>query len=79
MNMRVLSRKRLPGTHVRPVLEWAIVCGVCELDITGHGDENEAAYLAGIHNDLHHGSRPDAFVAPISEPDRPSQGLGGAA
>jgi hypothetical protein len=69
MNLRLLTRRRrITGRHVLPVLEWAISCPSCELDVPGYGDENEAAYLAGIHNDLHHGSHPVALVVPISEP-----------
>jgi hypothetical protein len=78
MNIRILTRRsRLTGRHLPPVVEWAIVCPVCELDALGYDDEAEASYLAGIHNDLHHGS-PDAVVAPVSEPQGSSRRFGGA-
>lgn len=78
MNLHVLTRRlRVTGRHVRPVLEWAIVCPGCERDVPGYTDDQEAAYLAGIHNDLHHGSHPVAFVAPVTEPSTRSLGSSG--
>ena len=40
-----------------------VVCLVCRLDFDGQPDAAHAAYFAGVHDDLHHGSRPTAFVA----------------
>jgi hypothetical protein len=57
-----------------------IVCPPCELDLPGYTDQGEAAYLAGVHNDLHHGSRCEASVVAVSEPPGPPPGwraLGG--
>ena len=80
MNLRILSRKRrTTGRHVLPVLEWVISCSECERDVPGYDSEQEAAYLAGIHNDLHHGSHPVALVVPVSEPWSGPTGSGDAA
>ena len=51
--------------------EWVIVCFPCRIDVDGHTDTSEAQFLAGVHNDLHHGSRPEAFIIPAEEYDRP--------
>lgn len=52
-------------THVEPE-DLVMVCLVCQLDGDAFTDESEATYLVGVHNDLHHGSRPEAFVVPLS-------------
>src|SRR4051812_9834270 len=35
-------------------------CPACGLDFDPVTDSSEAQYLAGVHNDLHHGGRPEA-------------------
>ena len=66
------TRKEINST----AREWVIVCPACQVDVPGYTNPAEAGYLAGVHNDLHHGSRPDAYTAPVYEPVR---ALGGAA
>ena len=51
------------------VNEWVIVCPTCQVETDGYTTHAEAGYLAGIHNDLHHGSRPDAGTVPVLEPE----------
>ena len=55
-------------------IEYLIVCPVCELDFAGHADEAEAVHLAGVHDDLHHGSRPEAFVVPVTVASEAARG-----
>jgi hypothetical protein len=50
------------------VTEWVIVCLVCELDLPGYTDMHEAAYLAAVHDHLHHGGRREAFTVPLTDP-----------
>jgi hypothetical protein len=52
-----------PGLHKSAV----VVCIRCGLDFDGQPDAEHAAYFAGVHNDLHHGSSPVAFVDTITE------------
>ncbi len=42
--------------------DWVIVCPACRVDVNGFTDPGEASYLAGIHNDLHHGHRAESYV-----------------
>ena len=56
---------------------WLIVCFACRLDTAGYPDTAEAGYLAGVHNDLHHGSRPEASIAPVATYQRPPFMAGG--
>ena len=76
--------KKEDNAAQKTVQEWVIVCPVCQIDVDGYNTPAEADYLAGIHNDLHHGSRPDAYTVSIQEPAQKSRqesmaGLGGAA
>jgi hypothetical protein len=57
-----------------------VVCLACRVDFDGQPDEAHAAYFAGVHDDLHHGSTPTAFptsvdladdAAPVSGPRGP--------
>lgn len=57
-----------------------VVCLVCRVDFDGQPDAAHAAFFAGVHDDLHHGSAPTAFpavvdpaadVAPVSGPRGP--------
>ncbi len=67
-NARQLGKN--PGPE-EPVQEWVIVCPSCGADVDGFPDPGEAAYLSGIHNDLHHGHRPEAFVVPLDLASQP--------
>ena len=42
-----------------------VVCLACRVDFDTFGDRTEAAYFAGVHNDLHHGCGPVAFPVPV--------------
>jgi hypothetical protein len=44
-----------------------VVCLVCRVDFDGQPDAAHAAYFAGVHDDLHHGSAPTAFPAAVDE------------
>ena len=61
-----------------------VVCLVCRVDFDDFPDRAEAGYFAGIHNDLHHGGHPVAFLAPVHAwvpdllADSPIRGNGGA-
>jgi hypothetical protein len=46
-----------------------VVCLVCRVDFDGQPDAAHAAYFAGVHDDLHHGSTPTAFTAPAELTD----------
>jgi hypothetical protein len=56
------------------VTEWVIVCPVCELDLPGYSDMHEAAYLATVHDHLHHGGRREAFIVPLTDSTHPTDG-----
>jgi hypothetical protein len=66
---------------------FVIVCPVCRFDADGYTDPAEAIHLTGVHNDVHHGHRPDAFVVAtsidehgltVNRPLTPAELLGGA-
>ena len=64
------SRRAANHALIRLVTEWVIICPVCELDFPGHTDMAEAAYLASVHDHIHHGGRREAFTVPLSDPLR---------
>ena len=51
-----------------------IVCLACRLDFDGQPDAAHAAYFAGIHDEVHHGSAPTAFVDDADGPPSPPDG-----
>src|SRR5690349_17348939 len=49
--------------------EWVIVCFACQLDVFSFIDSREASHLTGVHNELHHAGRDEAFITPIDPSD----------
>jgi hypothetical protein len=45
-----------------------LICAVCDLSGGPFEDEEEAAYLIGLHNDLHHGGSGAPVPAPSVDP-----------
>lgn len=69
-----------PVEPVTPAARWGWSCPVCVLDSVPGTQEVEAADLAAIHDELHHGGRPSAWVwvaGPASPRSAPS-GVAGA-
>jgi hypothetical protein len=48
-----------------------LTCPSCQVDVGGYGEPDEPSFLARIHNDLHHGHRPEAFAVAVDEPPVP--------
>jgi hypothetical protein len=56
------------AADVQDIEDVVITCSDCELDFDDQHDADEASYLAGVHNDLHHAGRPTAVVVPVDVP-----------
>jgi hypothetical protein len=58
-----------------------VVCPACRLDFDVFERPGEAAHFAAVHNALHHGRRPEAFLTTVDEPTHhcPAAALGGMA
>jgi hypothetical protein len=55
----------------RESVPMQVDCPSCEIDFDLTPDPGEARYLAGVHNDLHHGGGPVAAVVDVDS-DQPS-------
>jgi hypothetical protein len=59
--------------------EWVLTCPACQVDVGGYLEPDEPAFLAGVHNGLHHGHRPEAFAVAVDDvPVQAVAGVGGA-
>lgn len=69
------DRKENGSTAASRDVEWVMVCLPCWIYQAGFAtagapevwDAAEAAYFASVHNDLHHGGRPEAFACPLTD------------